>query len=70
MASALRQAGVAQPEGFTYTLHNLRSGAASATSAIGVPLPQIRHYGGWARNSSVVNIDPTFLPSDEARFFF
>lgn len=72
MASALRHAGVAQPEGFTYSSHSLRSGAASAASAVGVPLPQIRHYGGWAKNSSVVNdyIDPTFLPSEEARFFF
>jgi len=72
MAAALRCAGVTQPEGFTYTSHSLRSGAASAASAIGVPLPQIKFYGGWARNSSVVNdyIDPTFTPSEEARFFF
>eukprot|EP00959_Pyramimonas_sp_CCMP1952_P452872 9467303-Pyramimonas_sp.AAC.1 len=34
MASALRCAGVAQPVGFTYTSHSLRSGAASAASAI------------------------------------
>ena len=56
------------PPGLKWTSHSLRKGAATYMSAVGVPLPTIRFWGGWARDSSVVlhYIDPTALPSDAA----
>ena len=61
--------GVSAPLGFTYQPHSIRSGAASAHSAIGVPLHIVTWIGGWQRGSLVVQrdyIDPTVLPSPSA----
>ena len=60
------------PPGYAWSSHSLRKGGASAASAIGVPLSTIRHIGGWAVSSSVVNqyIDPAVLASVGAWFFF
>ena len=63
----------APPSGFDWTSHSLRSGPASAASAAGVPLPKIRHFGGWSTNSYVVErdyIDPGCLCDAAAMFFF
>ena len=56
------------PPGLKWTSHSLRKGAATCMNAIGVPLPTIRYWGGWARDSSVVHdyIDPTVRPSPAA----
>ena len=64
--------GEQPPPGFVWTSHSLRSGAATAANAAGVPLPQIRFFGDWATNSSVVldYIDPTLLPSPAGELFF
>ena len=73
MESALQRVRVTSPEGHAYTSHSLRSGAASAASAIGVSKEKIKHLGHWSRHSDVLEgsyIDPTFMPSVEARFFF
>ena len=71
--SACRQLRVVPPPGETYTSHSLRSGAASAACAIGVPMARIKWLGHWSKLSDVVEgryIDPTFSPSDFCRFFF
>ena len=63
----------APPDGFTWTSHSLRSGAASAASAVLVPMTKIRHYGGWSAASTVVEkdyIDPGCPADAPARFFF
>eukprot|EP00192_Tetraselmis_astigmatica_P023287 CAMPEP_0117649424 /NCGR_PEP_ID=MMETSP0804-20121206/965_1 /TAXON_ID=1074897 /ORGANISM="Tetraselmis astigmatica, Strain CCMP880" /LENGTH=66 /DNA_ID=CAMNT_0005455161 /DNA_START=94 /DNA_END=294 /DNA_ORIENTATION=- len=41
-------------------------------NATGVPLPQIRHPGGWAADSSAVldYIDPTVTPSAASRWLW
>ena len=44
------------PEGFTWTSHNLRKGAASAAHAIGARLTDIRFAGGWATTSNVFQL--------------
>lgn len=61
------------PSGHTWTGHSMRKGAASAASAVGVPLPKICHYGGWSVTSSVVvkdYVDPTYPVTPAACFFF
>jgi hypothetical protein len=61
------------PEGFNWTSHNLRKGAASEAPAIGARLTDIRFAGGWATTSNVLeakNIDFTMQPSPAARLFF
>ena len=61
------------PEGFSWTTHNLRKGAASAANAIGVRLTDIRYVGGWSTNSTVLEakyIDFAMLPTSAARLFF
>jgi hypothetical protein len=73
LTSACSQTGITPPPGEKYASHSLRSGAASAANAIGVPMAQIKWYGHWSKTSDVVEgryIDPTFRPSDAARFFF
>ena len=64
--------GCSPPPGLKWTSHSLRKGAATHMSAVGVPLPTIRFWGGWARDSSVVlhYIDPTALPSPAALRLF
>ena len=61
------------PEGFCWTSHSLRKGAASAANAIGVRLTDIRYAGGWSTNSTVLEakyIDFAMLPTPAARLFF
>jgi hypothetical protein len=72
MKSALDAVGAAPPPGYTWTSHSLRKGAASAARAIRVTLDVIRYFGGWAKNSDVVNdyVDPSVRPSPAASFFF
>ena len=67
--SVLERLSVRAPHGFAYLAHSVRSGAASAQAAIGVPRHIYVWVGGWARGSSVVDrtyIDPTVLPSPAA----
>ena len=61
------------PEGFAWTSHSLRKGAASAAHAIGARLTDIRYAGGWSTNSTVLEakyIDFTMQPSPAAWIFF
>lgn len=70
---ALWLASHSPPPGYTWTGHSMRKGAASAASAVGVPLPKICHYGGWSVTSYVVvrdYIDPTYPVTPAALFFF
>jgi hypothetical protein len=52
------------PDGFAWTSHSLRKGAATATYSIVTPMQKIKFFCGWARESDVVldYIDPTVLP--------
>jgi hypothetical protein len=61
------------PEGFAWTSHSLRKGAASAAHAIGARLTDIRYAGGWSTNSTVLEakyIDFTMQPTPAAWIFF
>jgi len=60
------------PEGYRWTSHSLRKGAATAAYSIGVTLQKIKHFGGWSTESSVVldYIDPTALAGRSEWFFF
>ena len=69
-AAELSAAGVQAPPGFAYLGHSIRSMAASAMAAIGVPRHVYIFVGGWARGSTVVDkhyIDPTFRPRLQPR---
>jgi hypothetical protein len=73
LRAAFTAAGHLPPEGFSWTSHSLRKGAASAANAIGARLTDIRYQGGWATNSNVLEakyIDFTMQPSEAARLFF
>ena len=63
---------VSPPDGYTYSSHNLRSGAASAAFSLDVSIVRICFYGGWAQGSQAVffYIDPSWAPSPAARYFF
>ena len=72
-AAELAAAGVQAPPGFAYLGHSIRSMAASAMAAIGVPRHVYIFVGGWARGSTVVDkhyIDPTFRPSPAAHALY
>ncbi len=61
------------PDGFSWTSHNLRKGAASAANAIGARLTDIRYIGGWSTNSNVLTskyIDFAMRPTPAAHVFF
>ncbi len=61
------------PEGFGWTSHILRKGTASAATAIGVRLTDIRYVGGWSTNSTVLEakyIGFAMLPTRAAHLFF
>jgi hypothetical protein len=69
LSLALLTVNTSAPAGFKWTSHNLRKGAPSAASCIGVPLPVIKYVGGWAKKSSVTErkyIDPTMTPTPAA----
>ena len=63
---------IAPPPGFSYLSHSLRHGMASAAAAIEVAFHKIRHLGGWAAGSTVINdyIDPNVLADRGAYEFF
>ena len=66
-------AGHLPSEGFSWTSHILRKGAASAANAIRARLTNIRYQGGWAMSSNVLEakyIDFTMQPSAASRLFF
>lgn len=72
-ASALSAADIRAPPGFAYLGHSIRSMAASAMAAVGVPRHVYIFIGGWARGSTVVDkhyIDPTFRPSPAAHALY
>jgi hypothetical protein len=65
--------GATPPDGFKWTSHSLRKGAAFAASCIGAPLHVVKYMGGWAQNISVTEgkyIDPTVTQSPEAWQYF
>jgi hypothetical protein len=73
LQAAYTTTGHTPPEGFNWTSHNLRKGAASAANAIGARLADIHYQGGWATKSNVLEakyIDFTMQPSAAARLFF
>ena len=68
----LTKLNISPPEGYTYSSHSLRSGAASAAFAVGVDITRICFCGGWAVGSHAVYryIDLTWQESADADFFF
>ena len=64
--------GFSAPPGFVWSSHSMRSGAASAAFAVGVPERSICFYGGWAPGSQSLTsyIDLTTSADDAARVFF
>lgn len=71
LTHVLHAVGVAAPPGGAFSSHSMRSGAASAATAIGVPLPTLMAWGGWRSLSSVQRyLDPTVVRSDAAAAFF
>ncbi len=70
---ACKATGNSPPNGFSWTSHSLRKGAASAANAIKAPLNDIRYSGGWFTNSNVLEakyIDFAMAPSTAAYIFF
>jgi len=73
---------VSPPEGYTYSSHSLRSGAASAAFAVGVNIIRTKvcinthehkcFCGNWAQGSRAFYhyIDLTWQTSADAEFFF
>ena len=73
LQDALEHIDAAPPENFVWTGYSLRHGGTSAASAAGVPMPQIRHLGGWAKRSTTPEdhyIDPLVLATEAGRAFF
>jgi len=63
----------APSEGFSWTSHILRKGAASAANAIDARLTDIRYVGRWSTNSNVMEAkytDFAMLPTPAAHLFF
>jgi hypothetical protein len=42
------------PDGFAWTSHSSRKGAATTSYCVGTPIQKIKFFGGWARESDVV----------------
>jgi hypothetical protein len=73
VAAELAELGVRAPPGFAYLGHSIRSGAASAGSAIDVRRFIICWMGGWAPGSSTLEqhyLDPSVTPTPAAYAFF
>jgi hypothetical protein len=69
LQTALSRVGVSAPAGFAYQGHSIRSGGASAMSAIAIPRHLTVWLGGWAAGSVTVDkhyIDPSVLPTPAA----
>ena len=61
------------PTGLVWNPRCLRSGAASASEASGVPRSKTEYLGGWCPGSTALTkhyIDPSMLCSAHTRFFF
>jgi hypothetical protein len=72
-ANTVSHLGVAPPAGRYWTLHCVRAGAASETSALGLSLPKIRAFGGWGLRSLVPErryINPMCPASQSGHRFF
>jgi hypothetical protein len=72
-ANTVSHLGVAPPVGRYWTLHCVRAGAASETSALGLSLPKIRAFGGWGLRSLVPErryINPMCPASQSGHRFF
>ena len=72
-ARAKQLGGISPPTGFRWPPRSLRSGAASASEAIGVPRSKTEWLGGWVSNSVALAkhyIDPSMSPTVDAQFFF
>lgn len=73
LQSGLQTVSASPPANFVWQAQSLRKGAASAASAVNVPLPKIKYMGGWAASSNVPEktyIDPTCPRDDAALEFF
>lgn len=73
LTTALTASSRQPPAGCVWLPKSLRSGAASAMSAINVPRPAIEALGGWAIQSTALQkhyIDASMPPSQAARYFF
>ena len=73
LSHACAAVSAAPPQGWVWTSHSLRSGAATAANAQGVPESTIEHYGSWVPGSTTlrrVYIHPGVPPSRGSEFFF
>jgi hypothetical protein len=73
VARLLRDGGIRAPPGFAYLGHSIRSGAASACSAIDVRRHILCWMGGWAPGSATLEhhyLDPSVTPSPAAYAFY
>ena len=73
LQAAYKAVGHCPPQGFSWTSHSLRKGAASAANAIKIALNDIRYAGGWSTSSTVLEskyIDFSMAPSKAAYIFF
>ena len=69
----LVELGCAPPDGFRWTLHCIRAGAASECNALDIAMSKIRRQGDWSAKSTVpedVYIDAQCPASDAGRRFF
>lgn len=72
-SNTLSSLNVHPPAGRKWTLHCVRSGAASAANAMHISMPVIRRLGGWSRKSEVPRdryIDPACPHTSSGRRFF
>ena len=73
LANVLRVCDIQPPAGVVYQPGSLRSGMASACTAIGIPRPRIEFLGGWVPGSSALTthyIDPTMIADASAYAVF
>ena len=73
LANILRVCDIQPPAGIVYQPGSLRSGMASACTAIGIPRPRIEFLGGWVPGSSALTthyIDPTMVADASAYAVF
>lgn len=72
LATACRHLGAEPPPGTCWSSHSLRSGGASAARKAGAPLEAVRHLGGWAATSNVVQhyIDPLYADDPGCGMYF
>jgi hypothetical protein len=68
---ALQAIDFTVPPGVSFSSHSLRSGAATAAIAAGVPLPAVMAWCGWKSLSSVQRyVDPTARGDGPSSIFF